>query len=562
MDTAALYKNLKSPLDNFYHWEENNPENIFLRQPYGKTWKSFSYAQCGEEARRMVSALNGLGLKKGDHIGILSKNCYHWILADLAIMMGGFVSVPFYASTPKLQLQEVVIKSDIKAIFLGKLEEWGDKADAIPLTVKCIRFPHYKGNAVVTIGADWNDLIKSNHPVKEKHRPSLDDLWTILFTSGTTGSPKGVMHSFRSPALIIRGEELTGFIGIFKVPKQKYFSFLPLNHVGERIGVEISCLATGGTISFGESLETFARNLQDTQPTMFFAVPRIWTKFHQGVLSKIPQKRLDFLLKIPILGKKVKGKVREALGMRDAKIVATGAAITPKHLKAWFRKLDIHLIESYGMTEACGSISNGEDLDTPPDSVGKVVPFCEVKIDETNGEILMKTPHAMLGYYKEPEKTAEVLKNGWIHSGDKGNMDEKGYLRIVGRVNDSFKTAKGQYIVPNPIEEELSQNDYIEQVCLAGLTTSQPIALVNLSQEAMKIDKKVVEESLAKHLDKVNAGLANYQKVSTIVVAKEAWCEENQLLTPTLKVKRDKIDAKYSSLYLDWHEDKSTIIWQ
>ena len=562
MDQAALYQNLRTPLDNFYHWEEKTPNNVFLRQPKGNTWKELTFADVGVEARKMVAALRDLGLQKGDHIGILSKNCYHWIIADLAIMMGGFVSVPFYASTPRLQLEEVIQKSDIKLLFIGKLDEWADRGEAISADLQVIRFPYYEGNAKVNIGHEWNQLVEKSEPSTDDFRPEIDDLWTILFTSGTTGSPKGVMHSYKAPALIIRGEELHHFIGIFKVPNMKFMSYLPLNHVGERIGIEINCLATGGTISFGESIDTFAKNLQDVQPTLFFSVPRIWTKFYQGVLQRLPEKKLNFLLKTPLINRVIKNKVRFGLGMRDAQIVATGAAITPKHIKEWFKKFDIHLIESYGMTEACGSISNGVHKNTPADSVGTVVPFCEVKIDEETGEILMKTPHCMLGYYKEPEKTAEVLKDGWIHSGDKGRMDENGFLYLVGRVSDSFKTTKGKYIVPNPIEELLSNNPYIEQVCLVGSSTPQPLALVNLSEEGMTEDKSIIESSFSSLLTEVNSKLAAYQKVSTIVVTKEVWTEHNQLLTPTMKVRRSNINERYTNDLQPWHEVNENVVWE
>lgn len=562
MNTDALYQDLRTPLDDFLHWEKTTPDAVFLRQPYGREWRTWTYAEAGIIARRMVGALRTLGLRKGDHIGILSKNCYHWILADIAIMMGGYISVPFYASTPKASLAELIRKSDIKALFIGKLESWGDKAEVIPEGVTCIRFPHYPGNAQVNIGHDWDTLLAAHEPVQDIHKPELDELWTILFTSGTTGSPKGVMHRYRTPALIIRGEKLTNFIGIFQVPHQKYFSFLPLNHVGERIGVEVSCLASGGTISFGESIDTFIFNLQSTQPTMLFAVPRIWTKFHQGVLARMPEKRLDLLLSLPVIGGIVRNKIRTGLGMRDVRTVATGAAITPKHIKRFFRKLGIHLIESYGMTEACGSISNGVDPGTPENSVGRVVPFCEVRIDPSNGEILMKTPHAMMGYYKEQEMTAQVLRDGWIHSGDKGRMDDKGYLYLTGRINDAFKTAKGQFIVPNPIEERLSTCPHIEQVCLVGMTCPQPLALVNLNAEALKAERATMQAELNEYLNKVNTGCANHERVSTIVVTQEVWSEDNQLLTPTLKVRRERIDARYADRYLRWHEEPSTVIWE
>jgi len=559
---SKLYENLKTLNECFFHWEKTTPNNIFLRQPQGENWKTLTYAEAGQEARKMTSALRQMGLKKGDHIGISSKNCYHWILADLAILMGGYVSVPFYPSLTKDQLNEVVTKADLKAIFCGKYDKWGNRSEGIPDEVQVIRFPHYKGNAKVEIGTDWNELVNSNKPFEENYIPELDDLWTILFTSGTTGTPKGVMHTHKAPALIFRNEELTDFLGKSQLKAYRYFSFLPLNHVAERLGVASPAICYGGSISFAESLATFAKNLQDTQPTSIFAVPRIWTKFYLGVLAKMPQKRMDTLFKIPLVSGMIKKKLRTALGLRDAQITATGAAITPKYLKDWYSKLGIHLIEAYGMTEVCGSITNGPRRDSPSDSVGEVVPNCQIKIDPDTQEILMASPWMMKGYYKDPELTAKVLVDGWMHSGDRGWVDENGFLRVVGRVKDSFKTSKGQFIIPNPIEEKLGQSDFIEQVCVAGLTTPQPVALVNLSEIALATEKSEVEKILQAELEKTNATLKSYQKVSTIIINKDTWSESNQMLTPTLKIRRGKIDENYNDKYLGWHEASGKVVWE
>ncbi len=556
-----MSEKLMSNLEWFYHWEKVQPNKVFLRQPYGKEWKSLTYAQAGQEARKMTTALKALGLKSGDHVALLSKNCYHWILADLAIMMGGYVSIPFYASLPKDKIAEVMDLSDAKAIFLGKLDSWGDKGEAFRDGIIKIKFPHYPNAAEITTGHEWNDLIEQHSPQTENFIPNLDDLWTIMFTSGTTGTPKGVMHKFSSPQKIMDNELKTNWVKFFETKEHKMFSFLPLNHVAERLGVEIPCIRVGGTISFAESIETFAKNLQDTQPTFIFAVPRIWTKFYLGVLAKMPQKKLDRLFKIPIVSGIVKKKLKTALGLRDIKIAATGAAITPKYIKDWYTKLGIHLVEAYGMTEVCGSITNSPDPNTPSDSVGKAVPGCEVKIHPETEEILMKTPWIMSGYYKDPEKTAEVLKDGWMHSGDRGRVDEQGFLKVIGRVKDAFKTAKGEFITPNPIEEKLSKNDFIEQVCVAGLTSPQPVALVNLSELAHELEQTHIEESLKEELKSLNSSLASYSKISTIIINKTPWSENNGLLTPTLKVRRGGIDDMFSENYMQWHEDKRKIIW-
>ncbi len=553
--------NLKPLIAHFYHWEKVESDKVFLRQPKGDTWHTLTYAEAGQEARKMAAALAAKGLEKGDHIGILSKNCYHWILTDLAIMMGGFISVPFYASLPKAQLAEVIGLSDIKAIFIGKLDKWGNRAEAIPADVQAIKFPHYEGNAKITIGEDWNNLIAQHAPKADNFIPNLDDLWTIVFTSGTTGTPKGVMLAHRTPVSMMAAEKETNWIGLYKIPEIRCLSYLPLNHLGERIGMELIVITLGGTISFAENLDTFAQNLRDTQPTLFFAVPRIWTKFYLGVIAKIPAPKLNFMLSNPAMAEKVKQQLKGSLGLSKVQVAATGSAITPAYLKDFYKKLDIHLIEAYGMTEVCGGITNTPDLDAPQDSVGRARPFAEVKIHPETGEVLLKSPFTMIGYYKNPEKTAEVLKDGWIYSGDKGTLDDKGYLRIIGRVKDAFKTSKGSYITPNPLEETLSENDYIEQICVAGLGIPQPIALINLSEIGTAADKATVEASLLKTVEELNNQRANFERISTIVIQKEGWSEENGCLTPTMKVKRGVIDEKFGQQYVNWHEAEEKVIW-
>ncbi len=548
-------------IERFYHWESTTPNAIFLRQPKGAHWKTLSYAEAGQEARKMVTALREKGLKPGDHIGIYSKNCYHWILADLAILMGGYVSVPLYASLPKDQLAEVIELGDLQAIFLGKLDNWGDRGTAIPESVLAIRFPHYAGNAEVTVGEEWDELIAASRPSTDNFVPDLDDLWTIKFTSGTTGTPKGVMHVHRSPAMIMENELKTDWIGVGQLKQVRTFSYLPLNHVGERIGVELPTIWMGGMMSFAESLDAFAQNLQDTQPTLLFAVPRIWTKFYLGVTAKIPQKRLNTLLKIPVLSGIIKKKLRTAMGMRDLQVAATGAAITPAFIKDFFKQLDIHLVEAYGMTEVCGSMTNGTDLKTPNDSVGQAVPFGEVRIKEGSGEILMKSPYMMTGYYKNPEKTAEVLVDGWMHSGDRGTLDDNGFVRVIGRVKDAFKTSKGSYVTPNPLEEVIMKNEFVEQVCVAGLGIPQPIAIINLSEIGATADKAQVEQSMLSTIEGLNNTRAKFERISTVVIQQTHWSIDNELLTPTLKVKRGKMDDRFGQDYLGWHEASDTVIW-
>lgn len=553
---------MKTPLEYFYQWESEHPDKPFLRQPYGNSWKVYTYSEAGNEARRIVSALRKAGLAKGYHIGIYSKNCCHWILADLAIMMGGFVSVPFYASLNKIALAEVVLKGDLKAIFIGKLDEWGDRAEALPEYVKVIRFPHYEGNAKVTQGLDWQELVRENEPATDKYIPSPDQLWTILFTSGTTGSPKGVMHNYHSPAVIFEDEMKYGTLGMKYLKEHSYFSFLPLNHVAERIAVEMNCIMMGGTISFAESFDSFIRNLQDTQPTFFFAVPRIWSKFQSGVLERISDRKLQMMLSLPIIGSIIRKKLLTALGLKNAAITLTGAALTPAHLKDWYRRLGINLREVYGMTEACGGVTLTPYGEQSSVDVGKPLPGSELKVDRETGEIIFRVKSAMTGYYKDPEATASVLREGWIYSGDRGRMGNAGELFVEGRVKDVFKTSKGVYVVPNPIEEDISKCELVEQVCVVGLGIPQPIALVNVAASWIEESKDQVENTLHQLMEDINRNRPSHEKLRAVVVCLETWSGNNNLLTPTLKVRRPKIDEYYGHKYHHWYESGKTVIWE
>ncbi|WP_109302734.1 AMP-binding protein [Aquimarina sp. AU474] len=553
--------NYPSLPEYFYHWVRQKPDFPFLKQPKGSQWKILSFREAYDEASKISRALQSSGLKKGDHVAIYSKNCYHWILADLAIMMGGFVSVPLYYNLSAIQLGQVLEQSQTKAVFVGKLDSWSAHAAEIEDSVRIIRFPHYSGNAHVKQGLLWDDLVLQNEPLDKDYVPDPQELWTILFTSGTTGLPKGVMHIHKTPVQIIKDDRDNDWIGITNHPAPRLLSYLPLNHVAEKIGIYAVALMLGGTVSFGESIETFAKNLQDTQPTMFFAVPRIWTKFYLAVVHKLSLKKQRFLFGIPIISKIVKKKIRYGLGLSQAQIVATGSAITPAYLKEWYANLGIHLVEAYGMTEVCGSITNTPMLDAPKDSVGKPIPGCEIKIDAKTQEVLMKSPYMMKGYFNDPDQTAKVLKNGWLHSGDKGSFDENGFLKIIGRVSDAFKTSKGKYITPNPLEEKIEKNELVEQVCVAGLGIPQPIAIINLSEVSKTVTREQIELSLDQTLHTINSDLANYTKISTVIVDDKTWDTENKLLTPTLKIRRGEIDNQFSIYFLDWHNRKEKIVW-
>jgi len=236
--------------------------------------------------------------------------------------------------------------------------------------------------------------------------------------------------------------------------------------------------------------------------------------------------------------------------------------MTPESLKQWYMRLGINLREGYGMTENMGAFSNMPEGKHKPNTVGKVVSNCECRIDPETSEILMKTAWTMKEYYKDPELTAKTIKDGWLYSGDKGLLDDDGYLSIIGRVKDAFKTTKGKFIVPTIIEEKFSSNEHIEQICVAGLGARQPVALVNLSASTSDIEKDAIKRELEKELVTINEQLHAHEKVSSIVITKDMWTDENKLLTPTLKIKRGAINDRYGHSMEKWCDHKDSVIWE
>lgn len=553
---------LKTMVEQFYEREQQNPNKAFLRQPFGDKWEVYTYGEVGQMARKLAAGLKSLGLPPKSHVGLVSKNCREWIIADLAIMMAEYVSVPFFPTLTGKQISEVLEIGDVKALFVGKLEVWDDMKTGVPADMPLIHFPHYPGNSKINRGEDWNAFMNRFEPLEGTPSAHIDDLWTIIFTSGTTGTPKGVMLKYSAPAELMESTKNRNVLKLDFGGNNEFFSYLPLNHIAERAIVEGGCMAFGGQISFSESLATFAKNLQESKPTTFFAVPRIWTKFHLSILSKMPQKKLDLFMKIPILSGIIKKKLKAGLGLTNARVCVSGAAPIPQTLKDWYAKIGIPISEGYGMTENCAACTFLTAEEDKPGSVGKPQDGSVVKIDPDTEEVLMKAPWLMTGYYKSPAKSAETLEGGWLHTGDQGRLDSGGYLYLTGRVKDTFKTAKGEFIVPAPIEWGFENNSDIEQLCLLGLGLPQPVLLIVPSEIGAAKPKKELKESLESTLKEVNKDLENYQRVSTVIVVNDAFSVENGLLTPTLKVKRTKMNQRYRDLLVGWHEHKECVVFE
>lgn len=543
---------LLTPLEVFAHWEKHTPQNIFLKQPVNDQWKSWTFSEAGQEIRQVAAALKEYGLPPRSNIAILSKNCAHWIMADLAIWMAGHVSVPLYPTLSASTIRQILEHSDSKILFIGKLDNFADQKPGIPQRVKCISFTLFGEQE----GEQWDDLLVRHKAVAEIAPWTLQELATIKYTSGTTGNPKGTMISFEALSFAI-----THGLRGFNLPEQphRFFSYLPLSHIAERILVEIGGLYVGATIHFSESLEKFPANLMEVQPTVFLAVPRIWAKFREKIEEKMP--KLDILLKIPLLSTIVKKAIRKKLGLTKAIWIFTGAAPITVELLEWFGRLGITIHEVYGMTENL-AFSHINLNEVKFGSVGKVWPQVSFKLSE-EGEIQMKSTALMMGYYREPELSAQAFtRDGFLKSGDKGEVDEQGFLTITGRIRDQFKTDKAKFVDPGPIELKLLMNADIEQVCVVGMGIPQPIALTILSASAKNKSKAVVMESIAKTIDALNPHLESYERIKTAVILQNDWTIENGLMTPTLKVKRNEVEKIHLPKYPEWYKKNEPVIWE
>ncbi|QIP12735.1 AMP-binding protein [Spirosoma aureum] len=562
METTVLQDQpYKTLVHFFYEWERSQPYKVFLRQPVGDHFIDITWGEAGRQVRIMSTYLNSLGLPPRSNIGLVSKNCAHWLIADMAILMSGHVSVPFYPTLTGPQLGQVLDHSECKVLFVGKLDDWASMKTGVDDNVHKIAFPSYSPDkpSVDSEATQWNDVMANYAPMKSNPVPALADLFTIIYTSGTTGNPKGVMITYNA---MVQAIDKTHRQMAHDLPETRFFSYLPLCHIAERNIVEATSIATGGTVYFAESLETFARNLAIARPTHFLAVPRIWTRFQMGVLAKMPQKKLDWILRIPILSGIVARKIRKGIGLDDAKIILTGAAPMPLSLLLWFRRLGIHIQEAYGMTENLGAVSM-----MPPDqikdgTVGRVNEGMEVRTDPITGEIMTRSRWNMVGYYREPALTAATLKDGWLYTGDVGELDEDGFLKITGRVKEMYKSPKGEYIAPAQIEFGFADNNNIEQICVTGQQLPQPIALVVLSEAARKTDRPTITQSLEKTLTGLNQRVHTYERVRKLIVVKEPWTVENNLMTPTMKMKRNIIDAHYGTYYEPWFSREEVVVWE
>ncbi len=549
----------KTLVDCLLQWERTKPDAIYLTQPLSDgTAVDYSWRDVADQARRMAAHLQSLNFPPHSQIALLGKNSAHWIIADLAIWMAGHVSVPLYPTLNTSTAEYILGHSDARLLFVGKMDEyWPIVAPGIPKDLPIITLPL----APALDAPSWDDIVARTPPIGKIVERNPKELATVIYTSGSTGDPKGVMISFEAMISTVRLAE-----PMFKVEaSERMLSYLPLAHAAERALVESPSLYHGFHVYFANSLETFIADLRRAQPTVFFSVPRLWTKFYQGVCESLPPSKQRRLFRIPIVSRMVKRKILTQLGLQHVRVALTGSAPLAPELIAWYRELGLELLEGYGMSENFAYSHSSLPGDARVGYVGAPNPGVEQRI-AADGEVQVRSPSNMMGYFKNPQKTAEdLLPDGFLKTGDMGELDAQGRLKITGRVKDLFKTSKGKYVAPVPIENRVGAHPMVEAVCVAGCGQPQPFALVMLAPEAQSRlagngGREEVTREMQTLLAHINEGLEDHEQLDYVAVVKEPWTMENGFLTPTMKIKRNVIETRYLPQADAWRAAKRKVI--
>lgn len=554
----------RSILDAIYDNEAQRARQVFLTQPVGGgKVVDYTWAQMMDQARRMARHLRDRGLQPGDRIAMLSKNCAHFFMAEVAIWMAGGTTVAIFPTETAETVRYVLEHSEASLLFVGKLDTWPQQEPGVPRDLPRIAFPLAPANPF----EKWDEIVARTEPLAGRIQRNPGDLAMIIYTSGSTGQPKGVMLPFRAISAAASGmvSYLKATYGEEK--ETRLISYLPLAHSFERAWILAASLYDGSAhIFFAEALDTFIDDLKRARPTTFISVPRLWLKFQQGVFAKIAPEKLDRLLGIPIVGKLVARKVLKGLGLDQVRHAASGSAPIPAELIQWYRKLGLNLFEGYGMTEDFAYSHSSTKDRNAPGFVGVPLPGVELKLAE-DGEILIKSPGQFSGYYKQPELTAQAFtEDGFFRTGDKGERDASGLLKVTGRVKEIFKTSKGEYVAPAPIENMLNTHPMVELSLVSGMGQAAAYAMVVLAEDLRPRLKdgavrSHVQERMARLLEDVNRELPVHQRLKMIVIANEPWSIENGFLTPTMKIRRNRIESAVAFAVDNWYATGTTVHW-
>lgn len=537
-------------LENFLTY----PDMVAFHQPENRIWKTYTWSEVQHAVNQIIVHLRRLGLQKGDCVAIYSKNTAEWIITDWAIMLAGMISVPVYPTANVDTVKYILDRTKTKAIFIGKLDAPEVAEKAIGRDTPSIALP--AGNSAATY--DWSDWISQPEQFVDYHHPGRNEVMSIMYTSGSTGNPKGVELTQLAYATAC-----TDSCNMLNVREgDRLFSYLPLAHIAERVVTEGLLLYSKGVSAyFSESLETFTPDLQYAKPTIFFSVPRLWDKFLSNVYQVLPQRKINILLTLPLISRAIKRKIKRKLGFEHTRAWITAAAPISETTLHAFAKLGINISEAWGMTETTGGGCINYPFRTELiGTIGFPYTHAAVRLSE-EGELQVKGENVYRQYHLNPEATAESFtEDGWFRTGDRGMMNKNGAFKIVGRLKEEFKTSSGKYIIPVPIETKLTQSSLVEMACVTGSHCAHPYAIVVLAESA-PTNKKDIESALLQLLSNVNNTLESHQKLSHMLIAATPWTIDNNLLTPTMKIKRYQLEKRYQTKHSD-QSKLSGVVWE
>ena len=547
---------LPPPNEMILKWAQERPNQVYLKQIINRQFVEYTYAEVADKALKLVSALQELGAKPQDKIALISKNCAEWFICDLAMMLGDFISVPIFPTAGADTIEYCITHSESKILLAGKLDDakatsqvLQDMPDLISIALPYDSAPKCK--------YQFTSLMEQHQPSQLRPQHHDNKLMSIVYTSGTSGLPKGAMLTYG--AFCWSAQQLINHIGIQE--DDRLFSYLPLAHITERVYIFGSSIMGGVPTAFPESLDTFIEDVKMQRPTLFISVPRLWTLFQQRIQDKLPQKKLNFLLKIPFVNSLIKKKLAEGLGLNHARVLGCGSAPVSPSLLEWYHSIGLNITEAWGMTESFAySTLNYPFRADKIGSVGQAGPGIELKIANDN-EIMVRGNGLFSGYYKNDIATQESFdKEGWLHTGDIGFIDAEGYLTIQGRKKDTFKTAKGKFVAPVPIENKLFEYSRVEMMCLIGLGLPAPILLA-VPHNFPHFDRARYERTTKKVITRMNSELESHEQIKGVLMIKDPWSIENGVLTQTLKIKRHVLEQKYHEIGHNWPKGQ-LIVWE
>jgi len=531
---SSKHKTLDKYLDMNY---AQHPQRVWLRDRSGDDFTEWTWQQARAEINTAAAWMEQRYGASQANIILLSRNRAHWFMADLAIIGSGNVSIPIFTTLAPSVAEYIFDFCEAAVLILGEADNWASLREVLPDAIEIITLP---GVDIDMPHIRWQDMLDECAGLEPQHKPQHDDLVSLVFTSGTTGVPKGVMQTHDS--MLLPMQRSIKMMKLEGMDHPRFLSYLPLSHIAERQVVMVQSMLTGGVVTFNESLATLLRDMADTRPSFFFGAPRVWEQLQQGVLARFgSQEALEAALAADHDG--VGQKIRTSLGLDDAVYLLTAAAPTPPALIHWFAELGLRVMEGFGQTEIMVTAACTQER-CRIGSIGPALDQVEVKISDI-GEILFKAEGAAVGYYKMPEKTAETFVDGWVHTGDKGYIDDDGFIFLTGRVKDYFKTIQGKFVAPAQVENHFAKSQWTEQLCLLGRGYSKTVMVCVLSEAAMKMDKNDIEKSLIEQVAEVNRKVEHHARIGAVIISEQPWTIENTMLTPTLKIRRDEVESRF-----------------